>query len=145
MFWIVLSRIWRHWSEILLIVQPEIVVCWHRQGFRQYGAWKGHGQSLGRSRHRSRRTESHPKPESGQSIVGSIADTWGTAHTRHPSLTGYLPKYMRRDWKPPSQSWRTFLNHHIPDLVSIDFFPVPTATVRILSVFLVPFHDGPIF
>ncbi len=30
MFWIVLSRIWRHWFETLLIVQPETVVRWHR-------------------------------------------------------------------------------------------------------------------
>ncbi len=30
MFWIVLSRIWSHWFETLLIVQPETVVRWHR-------------------------------------------------------------------------------------------------------------------
>jgi hypothetical protein len=28
--------------------------------------------------------------------------------------------------KPPSQTWKAFLNNHIQDLVSIDFFMVPT-------------------
>ncbi|MDR4485761.1 MAG: hypothetical protein R3B95_21655, partial [Nitrospirales bacterium] len=48
MFWVMLSRIWRHWSETLLIVQPETVVRWHRQGFRQFWAWKSRRQRLGR-------------------------------------------------------------------------------------------------
>jgi putative transposase len=28
---------------------------------------------------------------------------------------------------PPSQTWRTFLTNHVRDLVSIDFFTVPTS------------------
>jgi putative transposase len=28
---------------------------------------------------------------------------------------------------PPSQTWRTFLTNHVRDLISIDFFTVPTA------------------
>ena len=47
MFWVVLSRIWSHWSETLLIVQPETVVRWHRQGFRCYWAWKSRVQRRG--------------------------------------------------------------------------------------------------
>lgn len=43
--------------------------------------------------------------------------------------------------KSPSQSWRTFLNNHRKDLVSVDFFTVPTATFRILYVFLVLRHE----
>ncbi|TME80107.1 MAG: hypothetical protein E6I47_09560 [Chloroflexi bacterium] len=42
---------------------------------------------------------------------------------------------------PPSQTWRTFLTNHVPDLVSIDFFTVPTARFRILFVFVVLAHD----
>src|SRR6266704_176086 len=33
--------------------------------------------------------------------------------------------------------WRTFLQNHVLDLVSIDFFVVPTATFRLLYVFVV--------
>ncbi|MGB5585656.1 MAG: integrase core domain-containing protein [Gammaproteobacteria bacterium] len=42
--------------------------------------------------------------------------------------------------KTPSQTWRTFLDNHSTDLVSLDFFTVPTATFRILYVFLVLRH-----
>ena len=28
--------------------------------------------------------------------------------------------------KPPSQTWRTFLDNHVGELVSMDFFTVPT-------------------
>jgi hypothetical protein len=44
---------------------------------------------------------------------------------------------MPRDRKPPSQTWRTFLSNHARDIVSVDFFTVPTATFRVLFVFLV--------
>jgi transposase InsO family protein len=48
-----------------------------------------------------------------------------------------VSKYMVRFPKPPSQSWRTFLQNHAKDIVSVDFFTVPTATFRVLFVFLV--------
>jgi transposase InsO family protein len=48
---------------------------------------------------------------------------------------------MPRRKKPRSQTWRTFLDNHIGELVSIDFFTVPTATFRVLFVFVVLAHD----
>ena len=44
-----------------------------------------------------------------------------------------VAKYMIRRRKPPSQTWRTFLDNHVRDLASIDFFTVPTVTFRILG------------
>ena len=35
-FWVLLSRVWPGWKEILVVVQPETVVRWHRKGFRLY-------------------------------------------------------------------------------------------------------------
>jgi hypothetical protein len=43
-----------------------------------------------------------------------------------------VSRYMPRRRKPPSHSWRAFLKNHTQDLVSIDFFVVPTATFRVL-------------
>jgi hypothetical protein len=40
----------------------------------------------------------------------------------------------------PSQTWRMFLDNHVRDLVSIDFFTVPTARLRVLFVLLVLAH-----
>ena len=51
-----------------------------------------------------------------------------------------VSRYMPRRRKPPSQTWRSFLRNHAQDLVSIDFFVVPTATFRTLYVFLVLEH-----
>ncbi len=48
MLWVMLSRIWSHWAKTLLIVQPETVVRWHREGFRCYWAWKSKVQRPGR-------------------------------------------------------------------------------------------------
>jgi transposase InsO family protein len=49
-------------------------------------------------------------------------------------------KYMARRRDPPR--WRTFLENHVKDLVSVDFFTVPTIRFQILYVFLVLAHDG---
>jgi len=51
-----------------------------------------------------------------------------------------VAKYMARQRKPPSQTWRTFLNNHLKDLVSTDFFVVPTLSFRVLFVFIVLAH-----
>ena len=52
-----------------------------------------------------------------------------------------VAKYMIRHRKPPSQTWRMFLDNHVAELVSVDFFTVPTATFRILYVFVILRHD----
>jgi transposase InsO family protein len=52
-----------------------------------------------------------------------------------------VAKYMVRHRHPPSQTWRTFLSNHIKELVSVDFFVVPTATFRLLFVFVILSHD----
>jgi transposase InsO family protein len=52
-----------------------------------------------------------------------------------------VSKYLVRQRKPPSQTWRTFLDNHVKSLVSVDFFTVPTVRFKILYVFLVLAHD----
>jgi putative transposase len=48
----------------------------------------------------------------------------------------YRPRTRRAD-----QTWRTFLQNHAKDLIAVDFFVVPTATFRVLYVFLVLAHE----
>jgi len=48
---------------------------------------------------------------------------------------------MKKHRKPPSQTWRTFLDNHIKDIVSIDFLVVPTASFKLLYVFVVLEHN----
>jgi transposase InsO family protein len=52
-----------------------------------------------------------------------------------------VSKYMGRPRRPPSQTWRTFLNNHLTTTVSVDFFTVRTIRFQVLYVFLVLAHD----
>lgn len=135
--WIVLSRLWADWRKPLFLVQPETVIRWHRRGFRLYWRCKSRPKWLGRRK----------VPEEVRDLIRTMSQSnplWGA-----PRIHGELlklgievsqttvSKYMIRHQKPPSQSWRTFLKNHAKDIVSVDFFTVPTATFRVLFVFLV--------
>ncbi len=49
-FWVCLSRIWTDWRSALVIVKPETVITWHRQGFKLYWRWKSRTGKPGRPR-----------------------------------------------------------------------------------------------
>jgi transposase InsO family protein len=51
-----------------------------------------------------------------------------------------VAKYMGRCRRPPSQTWRTFLTNHVGQIMAADFFVVPTATFRLLFVFVILAH-----
>jgi putative transposase len=51
-----------------------------------------------------------------------------------------VSRLMPRRRPQPSQTWRTFLDNHVRDLVSIDLFTVPTARLRVLFVLVVLAH-----
>jgi hypothetical protein len=61
--------------------------------------------------------------------------SWGSMFRNGPLHTS-CPVARSR----PSQTWRTFLQNHVSDLVSVEFFVVPTATFRVLYVFVVLLH-----
>jgi transposase InsO family protein len=51
-----------------------------------------------------------------------------------------VSRLLRRLPRPHSQTWKTFLHNHLGQMVSIDFFTVPTVSLRVLFVFLVLEH-----
>jgi hypothetical protein len=51
-----------------------------------------------------------------------------------------VEKYRVRSRKPPSPTWKAFLNNHVRDLVSIDFFVVPTVRNKALFVLVILAH-----
>jgi transposase InsO family protein len=126
---------------VLVIVQPETVVRWHRQGFRYYWNWKSR-------RGRSGRPQLDPAIRTLLCRMSRANPLWGA-----PRIHGELlklgidisqttvAKYMLHRRRPPSQTWRAFLDNHLEDLVAIDFFTVPSATFHILFVFVVLAHD----
>ncbi len=74
---------------------------------------------------------------------------WGAPHIRSELLLlGYdvaeatVARYMnRRRRRPPSQTWRTFLQNHLRCTAACDFFVVPAATFRLLFCFVILSHD----
>jgi len=48
LFWIALRRFWPRWKEVLVIIQPDTIKRWHRDGFKKYWTWKSRRRSVGR-------------------------------------------------------------------------------------------------
>jgi transposase InsO family protein len=141
LFWAWLSRVWVDWRSTLMIVKPETVVGWHRKGFRLFWRWKiRHGKpgrpTVSREVRDLIRTMSRANPLWGVPRIHGELLKLGI-EISEPTVS----KYMVRRHKPPSQTWRTFLENHVQSLVSVDFFTVPTIRFRVLYVFLVLAHE----
>ena len=139
-FWLWLARSWSAWRDSLIVVKPETVVRWHRQGFKYYWAWK--------SRQKGGRPAVTREVRDLIRRISRANPLWGAPRIHGELLKlgidlsqATVAKYMIRHSKPPSPSWRAFLDNHLKDLVAIDFFTVPTVTFRVLFVFLVLAHD----
>ncbi len=140
-FWVLLSRLWPNWRSALVIVQPETVIKWHQQGFKLFWRWKSSAGKPGRP----------PIERELRDLIRRMSrenPTWGAprivselALLGHEVAEGTVAKYMVRHRKPPSQTWRTFLDNHVPDIAACDFFTIPTVTFRVLYVFIVLRHD----
>ncbi len=139
--WVWLRRVWADWKSALMIVKPATVIGWHRKGFRLFWTWRIRHGKRGRP----------AVPQQIRDLIRMISRNnplWGA-----PRIHGELlklgiemteptvAKYMVRRNKPPSQTWRTFLDNHVTSMVSVDFFTVPTLRFQVLYVFLVLAHD----
>jgi putative transposase len=140
-FWVVLSTIWGDWKETLLLVKPETVLRWHRKRFASYWTCLSRQHCPGRP----------GKDREIRELIRRIANAnilWGAPRVHGELLKlgidvseRTVSRWMPRRRKPPSQTWRAFLDNHVGDLVSIDFLTVPTATFRVLFVLVVLAHD----
>src|SRR5215471_4098457 len=52
-----------------------------------------------------------------------------------------VSRLLRKLPRWPSQTWKTFLHNHVGQMVSMDFFIVPTITMKVLFVFMVLEHS----
>ena len=120
-FWALLSRIWANWRSALLIVQPDTVVRWHREGFKLFWRWN------------SRARPGRPKIEAKiRNLIRRMSrenPLWGTPRIQSElALLGHIvaastvDQYRIHPRKPPSSTWRAFLDNHVRDIVAIDFF-----------------------
>ena len=140
-FWMLFSKYVEGWRAMLHALHPDTVVRWHREGFRRYGRRKSRRRGVGRP----------PIDAATRKLIREMqsANTgWGAPRIHGELLKlgieiaqATVSKYMARYRKPPSQTWRTFHDNPVMDLVSMDFFTVPTASFRVLYVFIVLRHD----
>ena len=122
-------------------MKPETVVGWHRKGFRLFWTWKSRRRRGGRPQiaHDVRdliRRMSRENPLWGAPRVHGELLKLGI-QVSQATVSKYLTGFPR----PRSQSWWTFLRNHMPCTASMDFFVLPTATFRILFVFIVLQHE----
>jgi len=135
-------------SEILGGLAGSPVLCpaqalttWQKKRLRDY--WRALSQSVNPGRPRISREL--------RRLIGRMWEanpTWGSPKiVAELAMLGIdvakstVEKYRPKRVGPASPTWRTFLDQHVRDLVSIDFFIVPTATFRVLFVFIVLAHD----
>ena len=140
LLWAWLCSVWKDWQSGLFIMKASTVVGWHHKGFRLF-SWKIRRGKPGRP--------SVPKEiRELIRIMSRDNPIWGAPRVHGELLKlgikigeTSVGKYMVRRRRPPSQTWRTFLQNHVTSMVSVDFFAVPTIRFQILYVFLVLAHE----
>lgn len=114
LFWVVARRLVTDWRRHLMLVQPETVLRWHRQGRRLSWWW------------RSRRPTGRPRlTQEVRDLILRLSEEnrlWGTERIRGELLklgiaigNGSIRRSRwRRAPRPPGQAWGTFLRNHAP-------------------------------
>jgi hypothetical protein len=130
MFCVLLSAIWHDWRSALVIVKPETVIGWRRQGFRLCWCWKS----------RSRNPSRPPIHEEIRKLIRHMYcenTSWGAPRIESElRLLGFdvaertVAKYMVRKHKPSTQTWRTFLNNHLLEITDINILEPCNSTLR---------------
>ncbi len=135
---VLLARAVRPWRQALLIVQPETLLKWHRQGFRLF--WK----------QKSKAKSAQAKVEA--QIIALIKEMasnnrlWGAERIRGELLKldmrvckRTIQKYMRavHTPRPKGQKWATFLRNHAGEIWACDFLQVPDLLFRSFFAFFI--------
>ena len=141
-FWILASRWFPGWQNILVVVGAATVPRWHHRGWRAYWRWRSRrGAKAGR----------HPIAQELQALIRRMAAEnrpWGQRMIQAKlARLGFIVsartvvKYMHRpnNWRP-SPSWRPFLTKHASTIAACDFFCLQTILFRTLYLFFVIHH-----
>ncbi len=112
LFWILFSRWWPQWRDSLIIVQPETVLRWRREGwsalrrYRLRGRWRGGRPRVSREvRHLIVRMTRENFRWGAPRIHGELLMLGFSVS--EATVSRYLPARSRQ----PGQSWRTFLRN----------------------------------
>jgi putative transposase len=142
-FWVLLRQIWSKWINTLIVVKPETIVRWHRQGFKLYwNAISRQGKQRGRSRVSNeirnlitRMAWENPSWAAPR-IHGELLKL--VFYVSERTISRYLPK--REPDGDKVAKWKAFLKNHMDGIAAMDFFTVPTVFFRQLCGFFIIGH-----
>jgi len=143
MLLVLLASMVRTWKQVLVIVQPETLLRWHRQGFKLL--WKCKSRAISATPRISAETVALIKKMARDNRL------WEAERIRGELLKlgvrgGFrtIQKYMRavRTTRPRGQRWSTFLQTHAQQIWACDFLPVTDLFFRSLfAFFIVELHS----
>jgi hypothetical protein len=135
-----LYRLFPSVLNAVAIIKPDTVVRWHRTGFRLYWRWKSRSRG-GRPR----------VPLEIRRLIRemSLANRlWGAPRIHGELLKlgievaqSTVAKYMAKNGRGRSQTWKTFLRNHAASIAAMDFLIVPTIGFKLLFVLVILRHQ----
>ncbi len=126
------------WQDAVLIVKPDTLLRWHRQGFRLF--WRRKSRSPARA------------PRIPTATIGLIQEMaisnrlWGVKRIQGELLKlditlskRTIERYIRqvRPQRPCGQNWATFLQNHAQEIWACDFLQLHDAVFRPLFAFFI--------
>jgi putative transposase len=140
-----LARWVPNWKQVLQIIKPDTLLCWHREGFRLFWKFK--------SRVHVQTQPQRLAPETIALIRRMARENplWGAERIRGELLKleirvakRTIQKYTHavRSQPPSGQSWATFLQTHGQDIWACDFVPVLTLLFKTIHAFVIVHHES---
>ncbi len=137
---VLLARLARGWRAALLIVQPETLLHWHRQGFRL--VWRT------KSRGAAKRPQVSAETSAAIQRLAAENRLWGAERIRGELLKlgirvgkRTVQRHMRtaRPTHPGAgeQTWATFVRNHADAIWACDFLQVVDCRFRALFAFII--------
>jgi putative transposase len=135
---VLFARVAPRWRDALLLVQPETVLRWHREGFKLLWRWKTKAKVT--------------KPKVSTETIALLRKMavenrlWGAERIRGELLKlgirlakRTVQRYIRAERKHPprGQAWKTFLSNHRHQTWACDFLQVYDLWFRPIFAFFI--------
>jgi len=140
LFFSTIISLFKNWKESLIIIKPETIIRWHRKKFYKH--------LLGKIK------QDAGRPRASKEVIKLIKQIandnpmWGVPRIHgellklgydisQATVWRYVPK---KNGSSNGQRWKTFLKNHASEIISIDYFSVPTINFKILHVLVFLSH-----
>jgi len=143
---VVLASLLKNWQQALLILKPDTLLRWHRQGFKLIWMFKSHAKS------KTRKPKISPETIALIKKMAKDNKLWGAERIRGELLKlnikvakRTIQKYMgqvRTNTAPTGQKWNTFLKNHTSEIWAGDFLPITTLFFKQIYAFFIVEHGS---